>query len=235
MSEPIAIGLPSKGRLKEAALEVFEKAGLAIDLPSDPRSYRGTVSSHGYIDVVFLSASEIARDVAAGRVHLGVTGLDLAHENIPDFADKIAFEAPLGFGFADVIVGVPEAWFDVESMDDLGAVAGQFRALYGRPMKVATKYVNITNRHFRQHGIDLYRIIESLGATEAAPAAGSADIIVDITTTGSTMRANHLKQIVDGTMLESQATLMRSKTVTASDQQSSLIAQVVDALAGATG
>ncbi|MEO0636530.1 MAG: ATP phosphoribosyltransferase [Pseudomonadota bacterium] len=230
MTSSVTLALPSKGRLKEACLEVFANAGLEVEPPSDPRSYRGSVPSQPGLEIVFLSASEIARDVAAGRVHMGVTGLDLAHENIPDFDASLAFEVPLGFGFADVVVGVPEAWFDVETMDDLGAVAGRFRSLYGRPMKVATKYVSITNRHFAAHGVDLYRIIESLGATEAAPAAGSADIIVDITTTGSTLRANHLKQIVDGTMLESQATLMRSKLTEPDAEQLDLIGRTITSL-----
>ncbi|MNY02937.1 ATP phosphoribosyltransferase [compost metagenome] len=97
-------------------------------------------------------------------------------------------------------------------MADLGDVASEFRARHGRRLAIATKYWRLTQQFFsRQHGIQLYRIVESLGATEGAPAAGQADIIVDITSTGSTLKANHLKILSDGIIVRSEACFVRAR------------------------
>src|SRR5690606_27977658 len=141
-------------------------------------------------------------------IDLGVTGEDLVQETIADWENRVAIGARLGFGRADVVVAVPEAWLDVGTMADLDDVAADFRQRHGRRLRIATKYWRLTQRFFSsQHGIQVYRIVESLGATEGAPAAGSADVIVDITTTGSTLRANHLKILDDGVILKSEACL----------------------------
>jgi ATP phosphoribosyltransferase len=211
MSGPLVLALPSKGRLMEQAEALFARANLPIE-KRDGRQYRGSVAGADDIEIAFLSASEIARELAAGSVHLGVTGEDLVRETIADADAKIALLAPLGFGNADVVVAVPELWIDVWTMADLDDVAAGFRARHGRRLRIATKYWNLTQRFFAAHGIALYRVVESLGATEGAPAAGTADIIVDITTTGSTLVANHLKILEDGVILRSQANLARSRT-----------------------
>lgn len=125
---------------------------------------------------------------------------------------RVEFCARLGFGRADVVVAVPEIWLDVDSMADLGDVAAEFRARHGRRLAIATKYWRLTQQYFSgSHGIQLYRIVESLGATEGAPAAGQADIIVDITSTGSTLKANHLKILSDGVILRSEACFVRAR------------------------
>jgi ATP phosphoribosyltransferase len=116
----------------------------------------------------------------------------------------------LGFGFANVVVAVPQAWIDVRTMEDLDDVATAFHARRGKRMRVATKYVNLTRGFFANHGIADYRIVESAGATEGAPATGAAEMIVDITTTGSTLTANALKVVDDGVILRSQANLVAS-------------------------
>src|SRR6185503_21268146 len=118
----------------------------------------------------------------------------------------------LGFGQANVVVAVPQAWIDVRTMRDLDDVANAFHTKRGKRMRVATKYVNLTRNFFAGHGIVDYRIVESLGATEGAPATGAAELIVDITTTGSTLAANALKPLDDGVILRSQANLVASLT-----------------------
>lgn len=208
----LIVAIPSKGRLKERALEIFDQAGYAVTLPSDNRNYRGSIATEPNVEIAFLSASEIASELASGNVHLGITGEDLARENIADVENRLEFALPLQFGHADVIVAVPDAWVDVETMADLDDVAAGFRARYGRRLRIATKYWNLTQGFFADHGIAFYRIVESLGATEGAPAAGSADVIVDITSTGSTIHANQLKILRDGIILRSQANLIASKT-----------------------
>lgn len=208
----VTIALPSKGRLKEQTIAVMAKAGLKVVLPEDDRNYRARIEGVDDVDILFLSASEIARELGYGSVDLGVTGEDLIRETLAHADEKVKIEAPLGFGHADVIVAVPEVWHDVSTMADLDDVAADFRQRHGRRLRIATKYWRLTQQFFSQkHGIQVYRIVESLGATEGAPAAGSADIIVDITSTGSTLRANRLKILDDGIMLQSQACLVSAR------------------------
>lgn len=225
----ITIALPSKGRMKEDASAIFERAGLPIVAVGNERSYRGKVDGHDDIEIAFLSASEIAREIGAGTVDFGVTGEDLIREGLIDADAKMEIVARLGFGHADVVVAVPEIWLDVDTMADLGDVAADFRSRHGRRLQIATKYWRLTQQHFSsQHGIQLYRIVESLGATEGAPAAGQADIIVDITSTGSTLKANHLKILSDGVILKSQACLVRARK--AEHEGDSRIAAIVEAV-----
>ncbi|PYE36226.1 ATP phosphoribosyltransferase catalytic subunit [Rhizobium sp. PP-F2F-G38] len=208
----ITIALPSKGRMKDEASAIFERAGLKISTVGNDRSYRGRVEGIDDVEIAFLSASEISREIGAGSVDFGVTGEDLVREGLADADERVEFCARLGFGHADVVVAVPDIWLDVDTMADLGDVAADFRTRHGRRLAIATKYWRLTQQHFSgSHGIQLYRIVESLGATEGAPASGSADIIVDITSTGSTLTANHLKILSDGIILRSQACLVRAR------------------------
>ncbi|RWM08010.1 MAG: ATP phosphoribosyltransferase [Mesorhizobium sp.] len=208
----ITLAIPSKGRLKEQSLEVLAKAGLAVTLPQDDRKYRARIDGLDNVEVAFLSASEIAGEIGKGAVDLGITGEDLLRENLADWEARAEIVARLGFGHADVVVAVPDIWLDVDTMTDLDDVAADFRQRHGRRLRIATKYWRLTQQFFSlKHGIQVYRIVESLGATEGAPAAGLADVIVDITTTGSTLRANHLKVLGDGVILKSQACLVASK------------------------
>ncbi|WP_275789187.1 ATP phosphoribosyltransferase [Pararhizobium gei] len=210
----ITIALPSKGRMKEDASAILKKAGLKIVAVGNERSYRGRVEGMDDVEIAFLSASEISREIGNGSIDFGVTGEDLIREGLAEADQRVEFCARLGFGHADVVVAVPEIWLDVETMADLGDVAADFRARHGRRLAIATKYWRLTQQFFSsQHGIQLYRIVESLGATEGAPASGSADIIVDITSTGSTLKANHLKILSDGIILRSQACLVRARKV----------------------
>ncbi|HEY1941997.1 MAG TPA: ATP phosphoribosyltransferase [Roseiarcus sp.] len=207
---PLVLAVPSKGRLQENATAFFARAGLEFVQGRGARDYRGAIADLPGVEVAFLSASEIVGQLAAGAAHFGVTGEDLVRENVPEADARLALLAPLGFGRANVVVAAPEAWIDVRTMADLEDVAANHRARRGERMRVATKYVNLTRRFFAEHGVADYRIVESLGATEGAPAAGAAELIVDITTTGATLAANALKTLDDGTILRSQAMLVAS-------------------------
>ncbi|MCV0395345.1 MAG: ATP phosphoribosyltransferase [Rhizobiaceae bacterium] len=231
----LTLALPSKGRLKDAAMELLGKAGLPVLAPDDPRKYRARLEGREDVEVAFLSASEIAREIAAGNIDLGVTGEDLLRETIADLDARASIVARLGFGRADVVVAVPDIWLDVDTMGDLDDVAAEFRHRHGRRLRIATKYWRLTQSFFTQrHGIQVYRIVESLGATEGTPAAGSADVIVDITTTGSTLRANHLKVLDDGIILRSEACLVASRRerTGAEDEVIAGIGRLVEAVAG---
>jgi ATP phosphoribosyltransferase len=234
VSAPFVIAVPAKGRLQENAEAFFARAGLELVKPRGARDYRGTITDLPGVDVAYLSASEITQLLAQGAVHFGVTGEDLVREMIPDADAKVVLIDALGFGHANVIVAVPQAWIDVHSMADLDDVATAFRLKHDRKMRVATKYVNLTRAFFSAHGVTDYRIVESSGATEGAPAAGTAELIVDITSTGSTLAANALKVIEDGVMLRSQANLVAARMASWGANERARARTVLDRLAAQT-
>jgi ATP phosphoribosyltransferase len=211
MSASLVLAVPSKGRLQENAEAFFGRSGLALVKPRGAREYRGTIEAMEGVEVAYLSAAEITSQLASGSVHLGVTGEDLVREMIPNAPARVVLIEGLGFGFANVVVAVPQAWIDVRTMADLDDVATAFHQQHDRKMRVASKYVNLTRGFFAAHGITDYRIVESLGATEGTPAAGSAELIVDITTTGATLAANGLRVVDDGVILRSQANLVAAR------------------------
>ena len=208
----LILGLPSKGRLQADTIAWFAKRGISIRRDGGDREYSAIAEGFDGLDVVMLSAGEIPRELAAGRIHLGVTGEDLIRERLPAFETQVRMAAPLGFGHADLIVAVPAAWIDVETMHDLDEVADQLRQRHGHALRVATKYHNLVRSFFRQHGVADYRLVDSQGATEAAPKNLAAEAIADITSSGETLRANHLKVLQDGLILKSQAMLCVSRT-----------------------
>ena len=169
--------------------------------------------------------------LAAGAVHLGVTGEDLVREMIPDADKRVVLIEGLGFGFANVVVAVPQAWIDVRTMADVDDVATAFRHHHDRKMRVATKYINLTRDFFSAHGVIDYRIVESSGATEGAPAAGTAEMIVDITTSGATLAANGLKVVEDGTILRSQANLVAARNAAWGKNERDLARVILDRVA----
>jgi len=234
MSAPFVIAVPAKGRLQENAESFFARAGLELVKPRGARDYRGTIAELPEVEVAYLSAAEIVDLVAQGAVHFGLTGEDLVREKIADADRHVIFIDALGFGYANVVVAVPQAWIDVLSMADLDDVATAFRLKHERKMRVATKYVNLTRNFFSAHGVTDYRIVESSGATEAAPAAGTAELIVDITTTGATLAANGLKVIEDGVILRSQANLVAARNANWSAAARDSACVVLDRIAAQT-
>jgi ATP phosphoribosyltransferase len=200
-NDALIIGIPSKGRLQENANAFFARAGMNVKQAGGGREYVGRLSGVTGVAVAFLSASEIAARLEDGSIHFGVTGEDLIREQLADADNSVELVLPLGFGYADVVVAVPQSWIDVSTMADLDDVALGFHRRHGRRLRIATKYLNLTRAFFAEHGLTDYRIVESAGATEGAPAAGTAEAIVDITTTGSTLAANNLKILDDGVIL----------------------------------
>ena len=208
--ENLVLAVPSKGRLEEETRRVFSESRLPIARPGGARSYTGTIKGQP-VAVRFYPAAEIARELIMGSIEIGVTGSDLIHEATEGGEDRVLFVKALDFGKADVVVAVPDAWIDVTHMVDLADVASDFRLRHGRWLRVATKYVHLTRKFFAQWGIAEYRIVESIGATEAAPASGGADLIVDITSSGETLAANALRVLEDGIVMKSEANLIVSK------------------------
>jgi len=209
-AQALILAIPSKGRLQEQVTEYLADAGLSMKQVAGARDYRATIPGQPGVEVKLMSPAEIAASLGTGDVHLGITGEDLIREGVRDSDKTIALLQPLGLGFADVVVAVPRAWIDVTTMSDLDDVCTAFHVRHHRRLRVATKYLQLTRAFFAAHGIADYRIVESLGATEGAPAAGLAEAIVDITTTGATLAANDLKVLEDGVILKSQAQLAAS-------------------------
>jgi ATP phosphoribosyltransferase len=232
MNGAFVIAVPAKGRLQENAEAFFARAGLELVKPRGARDYRGAIADLPGVEVAYLSAAEITQLLAQGTVHFGVTGEDLVREMIPDADSKVVLIDGLGFGHANVVVAVPQAWIDVRSMPDLDDVATAFRLKHNRKMRVATKYVNLTRDFFSAHGVTDYRIVESSGATEGAPAAGTAELIVDITSSGATLAANGLKVIDDGVILRSQANLVAARAAKWDLAEHAVARIVLDRIAG---
>jgi ATP phosphoribosyltransferase len=206
----LIMALPSKGRLKEQAEAWLADCGYAVQATGGARGYRASIDKLPQVQVQLLSASDIAAALECGEVHLGVTGEDLLREQGEGIDARVMLLRALGFGRADVVVAAPKSWIDVDTMADVEEVAAAYLARTGRRLRVATKYLVLTRSFFSRHGIADYRIVESGGATEGAPAAGAAELIVDITTTGATLAANNLKILADGVILKSEAQLAAS-------------------------
>jgi ATP phosphoribosyltransferase len=206
----VRLGVPSKGRLMEKTFAWFAQAGLEMRRSASEREYAATVEGAD-VELMLLAAGEIPRELAAGRIHLGVTGSDLVRERIPAWEQSVQALAPMGFGHADLILAVPKCWIDVATLDDLDAVAAAFRQRHGYRLRIATKYHRLVREFLRDAGVADYQLVDSQGATEGTVAHGTAEAIADITSTGETLRANHLKILEDGLIHRSEATLFRSR------------------------
>jgi ATP phosphoribosyltransferase len=227
VTSPQIIGLPSKGRTKEQVEEWLADCGLDLKISGGARGYMAALKGLESVQVRLISAGDIAEALDTGEIHLGATGEDLLRERGQDVESRVLLLRALGFGRADLVVAVPKSWLDVDTMADLEEVAHDRLARTGRRMRVATKFVGQTRAFFAQHGVADYRITESGGATEGAPAAGLAELIVDITTTGATLAANGLKVLSDGVMLKSQFQLAASLKASWSDQQLSAAERLI--------
>ena len=207
----IKIALPSKGRLKEDSLKFFQKKNLNVVNAFGERNYFFNIKNNNQIEGIYLHAKEIIERINDGTLDMGISGLDLLKEFPEIYSQNVKLLQKLNFGFADLVVAVPKDWLDVQNMADLEEVSFEFKEKYGRRMRVATKYPNLTEAFFLSKGVSQFRIMPSLGATESYPFTGSAELITDITSTGSTLKANNLRVITDGNILKSSACLFVSK------------------------
>lgn len=225
----ITLAIPSKGRLKEQTEDWLAGLGHPLRQIGGERGYTAEIDGLD-AEVRLLSAREIAQGLIDGSLDFGVTGEDLLNDLSPDGPSDFAVLQRLGFGGADVVVAVPQAWFDVDTMADLEAAGAAFRKAHHRRLRVATKYLRITRRFFAQKSVGEYRLVESAGATEAAPATGTADVIVDITSTGATLKANGLKILDDGVILNSEAAFTRSVRAASGPAADAIAAKLLPAL-----
>ena len=206
----IKLGIPSKGRLMQDTFDWFAERGVAIERTGASREYAGVVRGVTGVELALLSAGEIPGELARGRITLGVTGSDVVQEKIAGWDRKMTPLAPLGFGQANLVLAVPKTWTDVSDLGDLDAVADTFWKAHGFRLRIATKYHRLVRAHLKAAGVAGYQLVDSQGATEGTVANLTAEAIADITSTGATLDANHLK-IIDGVIHASQATLFQSK------------------------
>ena len=211
MKDIVTIGLPSKGRLKESALNLLKENNLKVTSKGGDRDYFANFDNLPNVKVIFLHAREIIERLGDGTLDIGISGLDLLNESAINLQKRIYIKKKLDFGKANLIVAVPNDWIDVQTVADLEEVSFYFRDKKNSRLRVATKYPNLTNIFFATKGVTQYKIVSSLGATETYPFTGSSEIITDITSSGSTLKANNLRVLKDGTILESQACLLISR------------------------
>jgi len=195
----------------EKTFDWFGSRGVALAKTGSEREYSGVVEGVEGVELVLLSAGEIPRELAAGRIHLGVTGSDLVREKLANWGARVKEVAPMGFGGADLIIAVPNFWVDVDTLDDLDAAAAAFRRAHGFRLRIATKYHRLVRDFLQANGVADYQLVDSQGATEGTVRNKTADAIADITSTGETLRANGLKILSDGLIHSSQATLFKSR------------------------
>ncbi len=211
MKNIITIGLPSKGRLKDKSLDFFNSRELKILTSSKERNYFASIHNKPNIKIIYLHAKEIIQRLGDGTLDLGISGLDLLNESEKNIKEKILIKKKLDFGYANLVVAVPDDWIDVQTIADLEEVAFNIRSKKNRRLRVATKYPNLTNNFLISKGVTQYKLIPSLGATETYPFIGSSEIITDITSTGKTLKDNDLRVLKDGLILKSSACLFVSK------------------------
>ncbi|MDV7141997.1 ATP phosphoribosyltransferase [Tropicimonas sp. TH_r6] len=227
----LKLGVPSKGRLMEKTFDWFGARGLEIRRTGSDREYAASVGGIDGVDLVLLSAGEIPRELEAGRIHLGVTGTDLVRERIPGWENRVEELALMGFGQADLIISVPKCWVDVDCVDDLDAAAAAFRRVHGHRLRIATKYHRLVREYLREAGVADYKLVDSQGATEGTVKNLTAEAVADITSTGETLRANHLKILSDGLIHRSQATLFKSRGAAWDEPERTAYAELTGRLA----
>ncbi len=207
----IRLGVPSKGRLMEQTFDWFADRGVRLSRAGSDREYAGRVEGVEGVALVLLSAGEIPRELAAGRIELGVTGTDLVREKLAGWSTDLVALAPMGFGHADLILAVPDCWRDCTDLDDFAAIARDFRAEHGFRLRIATKYHRLVRAWLSAHEVADYQLVDSQGATEGTVANMTAEAIADITSSGETLRANNLRILDEPPILRSQATLFANR------------------------
>jgi len=209
MSKLIKIGIPSKGRLKDESLKFFKKNNVTIK--DSKRNYLSEIKNFSLNEVVFSHAKEIVERLGDNFLDIGISGYDLLKESLPGIQENIQVFSRLNFGFADLVVAVPEAWIDVQTIADLEEISFEFKDKNIGKLRVATKYPKLTNDFLLSKNLTQYKIINSLGSTEIYPFTGQSEIITDITSTGTTLKANKLRILKDGDILKSSACILISK------------------------
>ena len=211
MKNIINIGIPSKGRLRKDILNIFKKKKLKLISERGERDLIGSIKSKSNIKILYLHAREIIQRLGDGSLDIGFSGFDLLKESQINIQKRINVVKKYEFGKANLVVAIPDPWIDVQTVADLEEIAFEFRDKKKKKLRVATKYPNLTKEFLFSKGVTQFQLVESLGATEAYPFTGSANLITDISSTGETIKSNNLRVLKDGEILKSQACIFTSK------------------------
>lgn len=205
----LRFAFPIQSALEEPTLAFLDSCGLPVKRPN-ARQYTGGISTLPEAVVLFQRSADIPAKVEEGSAELGVVGLERFYEERKEGGDTILIVEDMGYSRCELVVAVPDAWIDIYSLADLVDLSVELRES-GQELRVATEYPRLVQRFFFGKGLNYFTLVESSGATEAAPTMGYADIIADITETGVTLRDNRLKTIAGGTILKSQACLIGNR------------------------
>jgi len=219
----VKIGIPSKGRLRSGVLNIFKKKKLKILSERGERDLFGFIKGKKNIVIYYLHAREIVERLADGSLDIGFSGYDLLKESEINIQKKVIVKKKYNFGEATLVVAIPDDWIDVQTMPDLEEIAFEFKDKKRNRLRIATKYPNLTREFMFSRGVTQFKLVKSLGATEIYPFTGSSEIITDITSTGATLKANKLRILKDGIILNSQACLLFSKASSSRSGTKSLI------------
>jgi len=216
MTKPLTLALPSKGAIAEPTISFLRDCGLKVEKPNQ-RQYTGMIPAIPSLMVLFQRVTDVLYKVADGTAQIGITGYDVVAEN--PHSNLVVVHKELGFGHCSLVAAVPEAWVDVDGMVDLLDVVLDFREYKQRNIRIATKYPLLARQFLHEHGIHHFTLVKADGAIEAAPTLGYADLIIDLTQTGTTLRENHLKILSDGVIIESQACLVGNREALQQNQE----------------
>ena len=208
----INVGIPSKGRLRKDVLKIFKKKKLSLKSERGERDLLRSVEQLKNVKVLYLHAREIIERLGDGSLDLGFSGYDLLKESQINIQNKISVFKKYNFGKAILVIAIPDPWIDVQTVADLEEIAFEFKEKKKKRLRVATKYPNLTREFLFSKGVTQFKLVGSLGATEAYPFTGSSEIVTDITSTGETLKANNLRILKDGEILKSEACMMISKS-----------------------
>jgi len=212
MKNTINIGIPSKGRLRKDILKIFKRNKLNLASERGERDLLGSIKNLPNVMILYLHAREIVERLSDGSLDIGFSGYDLLKESEVNTQNKINVVKKYGFGKATLVVAIPDPWIDVQTIADLEEIAFEFKDKKKKHLRVGTKYPNLTREFLFSKGVTQFKLVNSLGSTEVMPFTGSAEIIVDITSTGETIKANNLRVLKDGEILKSEACMMVSKS-----------------------
>ena len=225
------IALPSDGELYDSTIAFMRACGLTVSRPNS-RRYTGTVPAIPGVEVLFQRTADVTQKVEEGSAELGVTGLDRVLEYRNDEARASVLIEDLEYGRCEFVMAVPDSWMDVTSLSDLADLALEFRQ-EGKQLRIATKYPRLLRGYLYERGINYFTLVPASGAMEAAPSAGYADLIADLTATGVTLRENQLKQLDEGTILASQACLIANPVLlSVSSEALALARPIVELMEG---
>ncbi|KAJ1413470.1 Nitrogen regulatory PII-like, alpha/beta [Sesbania bispinosa] len=207
--QEIRLGLPSKGRMSSDTLELLKNCQLSVK-QVNPRQYVAQIPMLSNLEVWFQRPKDIVRKLLSGDLDLGIVGLDTVSEYGQGNEDLIIVHDALEYGDCRLSFAIPQygIFENINSMEELAKMSQWTEE---RPLRVATGFTYLGPKFMKDNGLKHVTFSTADGALEAAPAMGIADAILDLVSSGTTLRENNLKEIEGGTVLESQAVLVASR------------------------